>query len=79
MSPADAAGVVGAALIVLAYLLLQLGRLDPRSVLYSAANALGAAAILFSLWLDFNLGAFVIEAFWLLISLYGIGRALRSG
>ncbi len=76
-SIADAVGMLGAALIVIAYLLLQLERLDPQSVLFSAANALGAAGIIYSLHFKFNLSAFVIEAFWLLISLYGVYRALR--
>lgn len=70
-------GVFGAALIVLANFLLQGGRLDPRSLAYSAANGLGALAILFSLFFEFNLSAFVIESFWLAISGYGLYRALK--
>ena len=73
----DGIGVLGAALIVLAYLLLQVGRLDSRSMSYSVINGLGAAGIIFSLMFDFNLSAFAIEAFWLAISLYGALRALR--
>ena len=45
---------------------------------YSVANAAGSSAILFSLFYDFNLSAFVIESFWLAISLYGVFRAVRS-
>ena len=75
MSIADGIGVIGAMTIVAAYLMLQVGRLDARSLSYSIANGLGAAAIIFSLIFDFNLGAFVMEAFWLAISLYGIYRA----
>ena len=74
----DLVGMLGAALIVLTYFLLQTGRLEVRSLAYSAANGLGAAAILYSLFFDFNLGAFAIELFWLLISLYGVSRALRA-
>lgn len=75
---ADVFGLVGAALIVVAYLMLQVGRMDARSVSYSALNGAGAAAILVSLYYDFNLGAFVIEAFWLAISLYGLLRAFAA-
>ena len=70
--------MLGAALIVIAYFLLQLGRLESRSLSYSVANALGASAILFSLVYEFNFGAFVIESFWLVISLYGVFSAVRS-
>lgn len=73
----DFVGITGATLIIVAYLLLQLRRVDAENVWYSAANAAGAALILWSLWFDFNLAAVVIESFWLLISLYGIAAALR--
>lgn len=77
LSPTDFVGLVGAALIVVTYFLLQSGRLDARSLPFSVFNALGAAAIMFSLLYEFNLSAFLIEAFWLLISLYGVYRALQ--
>ena len=72
----DLVGIAGAVLIIGAYLLLQLRRIDAENVWYSTANAAGAALILLSLWFNFNLAAVIIEAFWLLISLYGIGAAL---
>lgn len=65
-------------MIVAAYLMLQLGRLDPESVLFSAVNTIGAAAILYSLFFSFNVSAFIIEVFWLAISLFGWIRALRK-
>lgn len=74
----DLVGNVGVATIILAYLALQLGRVDGRSLAYSAANAVGAALVLVSLWVDFNLSAFVIEAFWVAISLIGVARGLRE-
>jgi hypothetical protein len=73
----DVVGIVGVATIVLAYLGLQLGKLDGQALSYSAANGLGAALILVSLWFDFNLSAFVIEIFWLLISVLGLVRGMR--
>lgn len=74
----DLVGNVGVAFIILAYLGLQLGRLDGRGPAYSFANAVGAALVIVSLAYDFNLSAFVIEAFWVLISLIGIWRWLRQ-
>ncbi len=70
-------GGLGALTIVIAYLLLQTGRLPAESVRFSAANAIGAAGILVSLVYEFNASAFAIELFWLLISLYGIWRGLK--
>ncbi|HLA09647.1 MAG TPA: hypothetical protein VJ023_03455 [Pyrinomonadaceae bacterium] len=75
---ADVIGAMGAALLVIAYLLLQLGRLDSRSLAYSLLNAVGAALIVVSLYYNFNLAAFIIELFWVLISLLGIYRAIVS-
>jgi hypothetical protein len=37
---------------------------------------LGASLILYSLTVDFNLSAFLIEAFWLLISCFGMAKVL---
>lgn len=74
----EALGLVGVATIVGAYLLLQLGRLDPRRPVYPAANGVGAGLVLLSLVFDFNLAAFVVEGFWVLISLFGVVRALRG-
>lgn len=71
-------GLGGVATIVGAYLLLQLGRLDPRRLAYPAANGLGASLVVLSLLYDFNLAAFVVEGFWVLISLFGIVRVLRA-
>ena len=77
ISLADAVGVLGAVLILATYFLLQAGRLDAGSMTYSVANALGAGGIIVSLIYDFNLSAFIIESFWLAISLYGIYRSIR--
>lgn len=70
----DIAGTIGVVLILVAYLLLQLGRVRGDTVMYSIINAIGALLILFSLLHAFNFSAFVIEICWLLISLYGIAK-----
>ena len=70
----DFLGNLGVVLILATYLLLQLQRMSPASVSYSALNALGAVLILYSLSVDFNLSAVIIESAWLLISLFGIWR-----
>ena len=73
----DLVGNFGVALILGTYFALQLGRLDSKSIAYSALNALGAGSITVSLLFDFNLSAFVVEAAWVAVSLFGLTRAVR--
>ena len=70
----DLLGIIGVVLILATYMLLQLEKLSAMSFIYSATNGLGASLILVSLIYAFNLSAFIIEAFWLLISVYGMVR-----
>ena len=74
----DILGTLGVAVIILTYGMLQLGRIGSEQVLYSILNAVGASLILISLYFDFNFPSVVVEAFWLLISLFGIGKYLRQ-
>jgi len=74
----DLAGFAGVLLIIVAYLLLQLEKLPSSSPKYSLLNAAGALLIMVSLIFAFNLSAFIVEAFWFLISLVGLWRALNS-
>ena len=70
----DIIGTLGVAVIILTYVLLQIGRLKSEQLAYSLLNAVGAALILVSLYYSFNFPSFVVEFFWLLISLFGIGK-----
>ncbi|REJ75756.1 MAG: hypothetical protein DWQ47_08775 [Acidobacteria bacterium] len=65
-------------MIIVTYFLLQTNRIESAGRLYSILNAVGAGLILISLWFDFNLAAFVVEFFWLAISIYGIVKSLFS-
>jgi hypothetical protein len=73
----DLVGLIGVAIIVVAYLLLQLEKLKSTNLSYSVMNALGASLIVASLIVDFNLSALLMEVFWVLISCIGIGRHFR--
>lgn len=68
----DLAGTVGVALIIGAYAALQMGKLQSDNRLYSLLNAIGASLVLLSLVFDFNFSAFIVEAFWVVISVYGL-------
>ncbi|MCG8465214.1 MAG: hypothetical protein MI750_10245 [Xanthomonadales bacterium] len=78
MSMYDLMGSIGAALIVWAYWALQTERLKASTPQYSLVNAVGSALILLSLYFEFNFSAFLIELFWLLISLRGWIKAKRQ-
>ena len=71
----DFLGNVGVLLILLSYLLLQMKKIKSQSMYYSLMNATGALLILVSLYYNFNLSAFIMEIFWLLISLYGLWQS----
>ncbi|MGA7297073.1 MAG: hypothetical protein WBW92_06145 [Rhodanobacteraceae bacterium] len=76
----DWAGLIGVAVILLAFFLLQARYLQGNGTIYQLMNALGAMAIMLSLVLgNFNLPAFALEAAWLVISIYGmlVGRRIR--
>jgi len=74
----DFLGTVGAVLVMVAYFLLIIGRMEGRSFIYLILNALGSGLILFSLYFAFNWSAFFVEFFWLLISLVGLIRNLKN-
>ena len=76
MSWYDILGTLGVAIIILTYVLLQIERLRSNQLAYSLLNAIGASLILVSLYFDFNLPSVVVEFFWLVISLFGIGKYL---
>ena len=73
----DIIGYVGVALLIGAYAGLQAGRLRSDAPSYSVLNALAAILLLVSLLYKMNPASFVIEIFWLGISLYGLWRSLR--
>ncbi len=70
----DVLGNIGVVLIIFTYFLLQIRKLSSEGLSYSVLNALGASLIIVSLLFDFNLSAFILESFWVMISLIGIGK-----
>ena len=75
---AEAAGVAGVLLILIAYAGAQFGRLPPRQTPALLLNLIGAGLILWSLTYRFNLAAFLMEAAWALLALYGLVRLALS-
>jgi hypothetical protein len=75
----DLLGSIGVGLIILTYVALQLEKVRSEQLIYSLLNAIGAGLIVFSLLFSFNFSAFVVEFFWVLISLYGVGKYFLRG
>lgn len=73
----DLVGNIGVVGVLATYLLVQMGKLDVRSLVYSMINGLSALLIIVSLLVDFNLSSFVIEIAWFLISLLGVVNYFR--
>lgn len=73
----DLVGNIGVVVLMITYLMLQLNKLSSNGLAYSLLNAIGAGFIIISLLVNFNLSAFIIEVFWVLISFVGIYRYFR--
>lgn len=69
---ADIIGMAGTFLVVLAFFLIQLEKIDPKGIQYNLYNLIGAILLLVSLCINFNLASFVIEIFWISASIVGI-------
>lgn len=74
----DVIGIIGVLIIVIAYILMQIDRMDPKGFLFSLLNTIGAVLILISLWYDWNLASFVMEVIWFSLSLYGTIKSRKS-
>lgn len=70
----DVIGMIGVAIILSTYFMLQIGRLKSDTLRYSVLNACGSSMILFSLFFEWNLPSVIIETAWVIISLMGVVR-----
>jgi hypothetical protein len=75
---ADAIGMLGTLLVLVAYYLLQLEYTDPKGLAYNMINLLGAVLLLVSLYFNFNLASVVMEVFWIGASLIGLWKYWRK-
>lgn len=74
---ADIVGLIGSALFIGAFAYANLAKTLDK-LWFNLANLAGAVLLLASLWVNFNLAAFVLEVAWAVIALLGIGAALRA-
>jgi hypothetical protein len=69
-------GLIGSAIFLFAFAYANASeKMD--ALLFNALNLVGAVFLLISLSVHFNLAAFVLEACWALIAIWGLVRALR--
>lgn len=76
-SVADAIGLIGSALFIVAFAYANMAE-SFNKLWFNAANLIGAMLLLTSLWVNFNLAAFVLEVAWAMIALAGLIGALRA-
>jgi hypothetical protein len=79
MSPfaADFVGLIGSALFIGAFAYANIAKTFDK-LWFNLANLAGALLLLVSLWVNFNLAAFVLEVAWAAIALLGIAGAVRA-
>jgi hypothetical protein len=65
---------VGAVLILLAYLLLSMGRLTGQSILYQGMNVVGAAGFAINGWWHGALPSATLNVVWALIGAWALWR-----
>lgn len=74
----DIIGMLGVALILCAYTLLQLDKISTKYLSYHILNLVGALLIIVSLFAAWNLPAFMMETAWVCISIYGFIHCLKQ-
>ena len=74
---ADIVGLIGSALFIAAFAYANLAKQFDK-LWFNLANLIGAVLLLASLWVNFNLAAFVLEVAWAGIALLGIIAAVRA-
>ena len=73
----EVVGWAGAALILLAYLLLSAGRLTGQSLVYQAMNIVGAAGFVINGWWHRAIPSASLNVLWLLIGALASWRIIR--
>ena len=74
----NSVGLIGVVMMVIAFFLLQTGKMTPQTPSYLWLNLIGAIAVMVSLFRFWNLSSFVIECFWAGISAWGLMKTRRG-
>ena len=68
--------VVGALLILSAFVLAQVGRLTPASLVYLSLNLVGSGILAVVAAIDGDTGFLLLEGVWAVVSAYAVVRLL---
>jgi hypothetical protein len=74
---ADAVGIVGVILTLIAYYYINVGKFTSENMTYLVLNLIGSSMLMFSLCFSWNLSSVLIEIAWMTISVIGIVRSFR--
>jgi hypothetical protein len=74
----EAFQIVGAIVILIAFGLAQLGRLDLRSYPYLILNVVGAGILAIDAWRNDLWGFLLLEIVWGVVSLWGLVQRARE-
>ena len=70
--------ILGALLILAAFMLAQFRVLDNRSYAYLWPNLVGSAVLTVDAWREAQWGFFLLELVWAIVSAWGIAERLRG-
>ena len=76
--PVQVVSLFGAILQLVAYALMQLGRLPSESYPYQLANVIGSLLMTVVATLNHEYGFILMEAVWFLTSTYGLLKLVRA-
>ena len=74
----QAVSVTGALAILMAYAANQFGWISPSRLSYTLANLVGAGILTAVAIVEHQIGFFLLQGGWTLVSLWGIVRILRA-
>jgi hypothetical protein len=70
--------IVGALLILAGFVLAQLRLLDPQSLWYLVLNLVGSAVLTVDAWREAQMGFFLLELVWAVVSALGLVQLARG-
>jgi len=79
MDPVTAIGATGAGLILIGFVLNQIGKLSTEDLSYDVINLIGGGLLLYYSWLLASIPFFVLNLVWFGVSLKDVITTLRNG
>jgi len=73
----DVLQIAGALLVLSAFALTQMGRLNPKSVIYLVLNTVGAGTLAWLAWTSHDWGFLLLEGVWTIVSAIALTATLR--